>query len=216
MESALRELGWQGGALLAAGRTDSGVHASGQVIAFDLAWNHTSDDLKRALNAHLPADVAARAARPVKLEFHPRYAARARRYQYSLFFADVCQPLRERYAWRVWPVALLDRLQPAASRILGTHDFAAFGAPHRVGGSTVRNIFRADWRVEGPGLIFEIVGNAFLYHMVRRLVSIQVDIGQGKYLPAIVGDYLEGIETGPYQGLAPAHGLELVEVLYPS
>jgi tRNA pseudouridine38-40 synthase len=214
IEDALRKLGWQGASLLAAGRTDAGVHASGQVIAFDLQWQHSPLDLLMALNANLPADVAARDIHIASPEFHPRYDAVSRCYRYHIFCEPVRSPLRERYAWRVWPLADPDRMQEAASRLSGSHDFAAFGNPPQPGGKTIRTVTRAEWLAVGPLLVFEIVSEAFLYHMVRRLVSFQVEIGQGRREMAQVEQYLGHPAREMVQGLAPPQGLVLVEVLY--
>src|SRR5512137_908139 len=98
LEKALRQLGWQERSVLLAGRTDTGVHASGQVAAFDLEWNHPLDALVRALNSHLPAALAVSAAKIVPDDFHPRFDATSRRYCYRLFSQPVRAPLRERYA----------------------------------------------------------------------------------------------------------------------
>jgi len=214
VEAALRSIGWEGKAVLAAGRTDTGVHASGQVIAFDLDWAHSTQELQRAINAHLPSDVVVRFVRQVSVDFHPRYAAQARRYQYRIFCDEVRQPLQERYAWRVWPEVSTALLQQLSKRLIGTHDFAAFGSPPRVGGSTVRNITSAIWLDDGPELVFEIIGNAFLYRMVRRLVSFQVEVAQGKMAQGELDRFLVDWVKIPVRGTAPAHGLTLVEVIY--
>jgi tRNA pseudouridine38-40 synthase len=216
VERALHALGWNGKTILAAGRTDTGVHASGQVIAFDMSWPHPTADLLAALNANLPVDVAVRHISSVSGNFHPRYAALARKYHYRLVCDQIRQPLRERYVWRVWPEVSLVLLQSVAGKITGKHDFGAFGAPHRTGGSTVREVTSATWYADGPELVFEIVGNAFLYHMVRRLVFFMVKVGQGRLEPESVLDYLEGENLPRIQGLAPPQGLFLVEVIYPS
>jgi tRNA pseudouridine38-40 synthase len=216
VEHALREIGWTGKSVLSAGRTDTGVHARGQVIAVDLEWSHSSGQLQNAMNAYLPVDVAVRSVTPVPVEFHPRYSARARRYCYRLFCDGTRHPLRERYAWRVWPVVSLTSLQVSASYLLGIHDFAALGTPPKKGGSTIREILYADWKEDAGDLLFEIVGNAFLFRMVRRMVSLQVEIGQGRRLPEDILDLLESGVASPIEGLAPAKGLTLVEVLYPS
>lgn len=220
VEAALRKLGWQGRAILAAGRTDSGVHALGQVIAFDLDWVHGAEELRGALNAHLPPEVSALHVRAASESFHPRYAAIARRYRYRIFCQPARNPLKERYAWRVWPAAALERLQQAAACLPGEHDFASYGTPPGAGGNTVRRIMQAGWRlvVEGDGqdeLYFEITGNAFLYHMVRRLVSFQVKIGQGRRSMDELVDSLQNPHKRKVQGLAPAHGLTLMAVYYP-
>jgi tRNA pseudouridine38-40 synthase len=216
VEQALRQLNWQGRAILSAGRTDTGVHAAGQVIAFDLDWAHSQEDLLHALNAHLPDDAAARWVSLAPPGFHPRFAARARRYCYHIFCDPLRDPLRERYAWRVWPAAQLDLLQQSAGALVGTHDFAAFGTPQRAAGSTKRTVLSAEWKLEGTGLVFAIVANAFLYHMVRHLVSLQIEIGQGRSSVEVIRKYLQGEMPSPVQGLAPPQGLVLVEVEYPA
>ena len=95
VEAALRQLDWQGRTILSAGRTDSGVHASGQVIAFDLEWAHGPEELGRAMNANLPEDVAVKAVEVAAADFHPRFDATARCYRYQVLFAPQRDPLRE-------------------------------------------------------------------------------------------------------------------------
>jgi tRNA pseudouridine38-40 synthase len=219
VEKALRRLNWQGSSLLAAGRTDTGVHASGQVIAFDLDWQHSVDELKLALNAYLPADIAVRKVQVAMSGFHPRRDALARQYHYHVFFQDTRDPLRERYAWRVWPSVNLPVLQQATVALNGKHDFAAFGTPPRTGGSTVRTVFQATWFPKVDGWVFTVVADAFLYHMVRRMVHLLIEIGQEKFPPEIITGLFQQSESGAkvplVQGLAPARGLALVAVTYP-
>jgi tRNA pseudouridine38-40 synthase len=216
VENALKEIGWTGRSILSAGRTDAGVHACGQVIAVDLEWSHSNGQLRSAMNAYLPEDVAVRSVTLAPQAFHPRYSAKARRYCYRLFCDETRHPLRERYAWRVWPPVSLPSLQVSASYLPGIHDFAAFGTPPKKGGTTIREILSAKWDEDTGDLVFEIVGNAFLYRMVRRLVSVQVAIGQGRRLPEDIIHFLESRIDSPIEGLAPANGLTLVEVIYPS
>jgi tRNA pseudouridine38-40 synthase len=216
VETALRDLGWQERTLLAAGRTDSGVHASGQVITFDLEWDHPAEALLRALNALLPPDVSASAARLTRHDFHPCYDAISRQYRYRIYCSSVRDPLRERYAWRVWPAPQIDLLRQAASHLPGTHDFAAFGSPPRTRGTTMRTVFQAHWQEDGSELVFEIAATAFLYHMVRRLVFLQVAVGQGRLDLEVISHSLQPQGKGLLvKGLAPAQGLMLVEVRYP-
>jgi tRNA pseudouridine38-40 synthase len=214
VEAALRRIGWQGKSVLAAGRTDTGVHASGQVISFDHDWKHSPEDLLAAINANLPPDVAVRTVELTKTNFHPRFDALARCYHYRGFCQPVRDPLRERYAWRIWPAAELGLMQSAAQQLLGKHDFAAFGTPPQAGGTTIREIFFANWRQEVDGLVFEISANAFLYHMVRRLVGFQIAIGQGNLEPNAVRRCLENSKQELVRGLAPPQGLTLVDVSY--
>jgi tRNA pseudouridine38-40 synthase len=158
----------------------------------------------------------------VHAKFHPRFDASSRYYRYRLFCQPLRHPIRERFAWRVWPEVHLDPLADAAKLFLGTHDFAAFGSPTTPKGTTVRTVMKAEWtQVERDGWQFEVQADAFLYRMVRRLVSVQVAVAQGKVsAEAIVRSLAEPVaareRTGIPSGLAPAHGLTLVEVTYPS
>jgi tRNA pseudouridine38-40 synthase len=220
VEEALRRIGWTGQTILASGRTDSGAHAAGQVIAFDLHWEHAPQELQAALNNHLPCSVAARSATLVDDDFHPRYRATGRRYCYRVYCQSQCDPFRERFAWRLWPEVDVDHLQRLSQHLPGTHDFAAFGTPPKAGGKTVRTVSRAGWYLASDWmgaqeLIFEVVANAFLYRMVRRLVYIQVAVAQGKLDEDLLVALLESPPDRPVQGLAPAYGLTLVEVYYP-
>jgi len=215
LENALRRLGWQGRSVLLAGRTDTGVHASGQVAAFDLEWNHPLDELVRALNSNLPMEMAVSAAKIVSDDFHPRFNATSRRYRYRLYCQPMRDPLRERFAWRLWPSVDGDALIEAGRLLIGTHDFAAFGTPPRPGNSTIRTVMRAEWRNQGDEWMFEVQGDAFLYHMVRRLVYVQAAVGQGKFPAQVVADMLADRQRVAPAGLAPANGLMLVEVTYP-
>jgi tRNA pseudouridine38-40 synthase len=191
------------------------VHASGQVIAFDLDWAHSTADLLNGLNANLPSDVAAHRVVLTRPDFHPRYDALARRYRYQIFCQPARDPLRERYAWRVWPGLKCEALQQAARYLPGRHDFGAFGTPPRAGGTTERIVSEAGWQLVGDQFTFEVVANAFLYRMVRRLVSAQVAIAQGNYPSEAMAAYLADKSAGLIQGLAPPQGLFLVEVIYP-
>lgn len=216
VESALYKIGWKGSSISGAGRTDAGVHASGQVVGFEHEWDHPASDLQAALNANLPLDIAALSAEQVGKDFHPRYSAIARRYLFRLFFDEIRQPLKERYAWRVWPPISMERMAGIPEKLVGEHDFSAFGTSPKPGGSTIREIFYANWRNDREYVLFEIQGNAFLYHMVRRLVSFQVEVGQGKRNPEEIEKLVIGNHEEPVQGLAPASGLTLLEVSYPN
>lgn len=213
LEKALRTIGWTGRSVLIAGRTDSGVHAEGQSVALDFEWPHGPEKLRAALNAALPSDLAVRAVKEVMPDFHPRFDAASRRYRYRLFCDPVRDPVRERYAWRVWPAVNGDMLQLVAPVFLGTHDFAAFGSPMTRGGSTVRTVLLSSWTEANGEWRFEVRADAFLYRMVRRLVFVQVAAAQGRLPVEQVRQAVENRIRLP-SGLAPAHGLSLIEVTY--
>lgn len=220
VETALKKFGWAQTSIWAAGRTDTGVHASGQVIAFALAWKHSSDKLLKALNACLPEDIAVQHLEVAPSSFRPRQDARSRLYRYTLYASPIRNSLLDRYAWRVWPDLNFALLEQAANDFLGTHDFRAFGTPPRPGGSTIRRVLTSNWTQERSKYpqaikyIYEIEANAFLFHMVRRIVQLQVTIAQQRLPVESVLQYLTNQNSGPIMGLAPPHGLSLCAVRY--
>jgi tRNA pseudouridine38-40 synthase len=214
LEHGLRQIGWQGTAVLGAGRTDTGVHAAGQVIAFDLAWRHGEAVLLRALNANLPPDMSAKTVAACAPGFHPRYEARARRYRYTLYTAPVRSPLRARYAWHVAAPLDLDALQAASALLLGAHDFATFGIDPDNGVNTVRTVSVAEWRRAGDELTFDIQAEAFLYRMVRSVVGALKLVGAGELSVAALAGILQARDRAQCPPLAPPHGLCLLSVIY--
>mgnify|MGYP000297669283 CR=1 FL=1 len=216
LEKALRGLGWKERSILLSGRTDTGVHATGQVAACDLEWSHTDEELVRALNSKLPADLAVRSARIVREEFHPRFAAASRTYRYTLFHDALRDPIRERFAWRVNPNIRGDLLEQTEKVFIGTHDFSAFGSPTTPKGTTTRTVVKAEWtQTANEDWQFEVEADAFLYHMVRRLVFVQVEAAHRKISVEAVAEMLKQAKPAKRSGLAPAHGLTLVDVDYP-
>ena len=214
-ENALRKIGWDGQSVLVAGRTDAGVHANGQVVVFDLDWRHSTQDLCNALNANLPADIGVQQVSHAKPDFHPRFDAITRMYQYQILCRQNRDPLRERYAWRIWPEPDLDLLRACAETLVGERDFSAFGTPPQERGTTIRKVYRAGWAKGGDELVFEVEANAYLYHMVRRMVHLQVEVGLGRKSLDDLRFYLSGQADELIQGLAPACGLILQRVTYP-
>ena len=216
LEKALRKLGWPDRAILMAGRTDTGVHATGQVAAFDLDWKHSADKLLWALNKHLPADLVVRNASLAPADFHPRFDATSRAYRYRVFFEPIRDPLRSKFLWRTWPAVDEDALKRNASTFIGKHDFAAIGSRTTPKGTTVRTLTKAEWKKMPDGeWQFEVRADAFLYRMVRRLVFVQVAVAQGRSSIEKVRHALIKHEE-LIAGLAPAHGLTLIEVTYGS
>jgi len=214
LEKALRKLGWSDRVVLMAGRTDTGVHATGQVAAFDFEWAHSADKLLWALNTDLPSDLVIRSLSPVAADFHPRFDATSREYRYRVYFEPIRDPLREKYLWRTWPAVDEDALKQIASIFLGKHDFAAIGSRTTPKGTTVRTVTKAEWKKMPDGeWQFEVRADAFLYRMVRRLVFVQVAVAQGR-CPVEKVRHALSKQGNLLAGLAPAHGLTLVEVTY--
>jgi tRNA pseudouridine38-40 synthase len=193
-----------------ASRTDAGVHAEGQLAAFD-AWRDVPmRGWVLGLNQHLPADVAVRAARPVPAGFSPRLAARGKRYRYRVLVDPVRDPHWLTRAWRV-PVLDIDAMAAEASAACGTHDFAAFRAAGDGRATTVRTLSRVEIvRDEDPRVVALVVeGNAFLYNMVRILVGTMVDVARGRLAVGAVAHALRARDRRSAGTTAPAHGLVL-------
>ncbi len=214
LERALERVTGERVTVLAAGRTDTGVHAEGQVIAFDTEWKHPLPALLRALNAVLPPDVAVREVAPAPPDFHPRYDAISRYYRYTIYNHPVRSPLARRTSFHVaWPLDV-EAMQAAAALLVGEHDFAAFGTPPK-GESTVRRVLRAEWRADPPWLYFDIEANAFLYRMVRTLVGTMIRVGLGRLPVEAVREILVSGDRRRAGPAVPPHGLCLMAVRYP-
>lgn len=214
IEDALSSVTRQKTTVYAAGRTDAGVHASGQVIAFDTIWRHPPEALLKAANVELPDAVVFRHLEEASMDFQPRFDARERTYQYRMFFDTVRHPLKERFAWRLaHKVDVLPVAQAIEASLIAERDFGAFGQPPR-GSNTVRHVIRASWVEAAEGVyLFEITANAFLNRMVRRIVGTLCQVGQGRMSPR---QFEEMIERGRRMdtSLAPPHGLTLTSVTY--
>ncbi len=212
LESALSKIG-QAGVVLGAGRTDAGVHASGQVIAFDVNWRHELDDLQRALNAVLPDSIAVIELEQAAETFHPRYDAVSRAYRYSLYTARVRNPLVMRYALYVPQTLDEDAMRRALASTIGEHDFAAFGQP-TVGESTTRTMYRAEVIADGPQIAIEVEANGFLYRMVRRIVGTLIPIGRGERSAEEFAAIVQAADPDRAGPAVPPNGLCLTNVNY--
>jgi tRNA pseudouridine38-40 synthase len=224
LEEALRRIAGEAITIEGAGRTDSGVHASGQVVNAHVPSRLAPKDWQRALNALLPPDVAVRAACEAPAEFGARRSAVSRGYRYRILRDVVRSPLRERYAWRVAAPLDVATMQAAAQDLLGEHDFAAFGSSPTRGadgtrGGTVRRLFEAECRQLAAGepdvVECRFTANAFLTGMVRRLVGSLTLVGEGRLTVAAFRAILEAREANHPGAAAPACGLCLSSVEYP-
>ena len=225
IESALERVTQNAARIAGAGRTDSGVHAVGQVISFGSCWAHDPAVLQRALNAVLPKSISVREMGVARHDFHARYSAQSRVYRYQFYTCQVRIPVLDRHALCVTHSLSLELLQRATGYLLGGHDFQAFGQPP-VGTNTFRTVHRAEWReVAGDaqclwpagavgGLAFEIEADAFLRGMVRRLVGTLLWIGQGRLSPTEFQDILHSRQISRSAPPAAARGLCLWHVNY--
>lgn len=219
LEKAVERITGKQVCVLGAGRTDAGVHATGQVIAFDVSWQHSVRELQRALNAVLPEDMAISQLTTTYATFHPRFDAKWRQYRYTILNQPVRSPLWARHAHYVAEYLDVQAMEEASQALIGSHDFAAFGRPPR-GENTVRHVLRVEWHVQHPGhtrgklLVFEITANAFLYRMVRNIVGTLTRVGRGEFSPDKVIALLEVKDRAASGPPVPACGLCLVGVGY--
>lgn len=213
LEQALSQIVREEIVVTGSGRTDSGVHATGQVISFDSEWRHSPADLQRALNANLPADIAILQLDSAEPIFHPRFDARRRAYEYHIYNAPVRSPLRRQRSWHIAKLLDWERMNQAAACLPGIHDFATFGQPPQ-GEVTVREVFEARWERQNEFLVFFIEANAFLYRMVRSIVGSLKAVGEGNWTVEEFEAALAACDRSRSGKVAPAQGLTLVSVTY--
>ena len=218
LERTLERISGAHRTVLASGRTDTGVHASGQVATVDLPASWTPHRLRRALNGLLEDDVWIESVEPVPPGFHPRYDAVARTYRYQVGLRPVAEsPFHRRWCWPLGEELDLDLMARTGEKVVGDHSFRAFakaGQEERGDRCAVHAAAWTPW--EELGVAFTITANRYLHHMVRYLVGTLVDVGRGRR-PA--GD-VEGLLLGSDPGLttsppAPPEGLFLARVDYP-
>ncbi len=197
-----------------AGRTDSGVHARGQVANFFTDSLIPPHRFSLALNAVLPRDIRVVESREVEADFHARFCAKARHYRYSMFIGPSGPAIGRHYYYHI-PVQLdLEAMKKAVELFKGTHDFKAFQAAGRVSKTTVRTIYDAKLTWQQPYLYFDIIGNGFLYNMVRIIVGTLIYVGKGKIDYREIENILKTGDRKLAGPTAPPHGLCLEKVFY--
>ncbi len=216
IESALRaaiaSLTGESPVLTAAGRTDAGVHALGQVVNFKLEKSFPVEQLPGALNARLASDISVRHAELVDDSFNARYSARVRHYAYRIRQDLPRGAYQRQYAWGVRESLDLAAMQAASERLVGQHDFRAFGRSPRPGGHTVRRVHEIEINAAGNWVTILVAADAFLYGMVRRIAGALVDVGRKRRSLAWIDELLNGSSLG--LRLAPPQGLVQVRVEY--
>jgi tRNA pseudouridine38-40 synthase len=223
---SILELTGEGTKLIAAGRTDAGVHALGQVAAFRTSSKLPADIIRRALNARLPRDVRVLGAHDVDDSFHPRYGALGKRYTYLIANSETASPFVRRYAWHIPQGLGIEAMAAGAGCFLGKHDFRAFmGAGsgvkdtvREIGLFTVERLERAGLpglALRGTFVKITVEGSGFLRHMVRNMAGTLVEIAKGKMPRESIAGIMEGRDRRKAGPTAPAHGLFLEGVSYP-
>ena len=200
--------------LIGSGRTDSGVHAEGQIAHFDTESSVPPEKFASALNAVLPEDVKIVKSEKVSDDFNARFSAKKKTYEYRMYVSDYSKPLKCRYA--VWVNYPLDvkKMNEAAQAFVGTHDFRCFLAANSSVESTVRTIYRAEVFGRGDEIVFSVTGNGFLYNMVRIMAGTLVAVGGGKLRSETVAEIISGKDRNAAGKTMPACGLTLKSVEY--
>ncbi|MDW0110023.1 tRNA pseudouridine(38-40) synthase TruA [Sporosarcina aquimarina] len=200
---------------VASGRTDAGVHAFGQVIHFDTPLSITEESWVTALNVLLPKDIRILTAKQVSDEFHARYSAKGKTYQYRWSRKPIHSPFERNYSVHLgkWNPDI-ERMKEGAVRLLGTHDFTSFCSAKTATSSKVRTIRSLEINEEGHELVLTIEGDGFLYNMVRTIAGVLYAVGIGWDEPRDVTEILQARDRKRAGKTAPAHGLYLMSVTY--
>ena len=200
--------------VIGASRTDAGVHAERQVANFHTASSRSTEEIVATCHQYLPEDIVVRSAEEVPERFHARYLAQMKRYVYRIRTGPVHDVFRRRYEYHIPRPLDLAAMRAAAVLLLGTHDFASFCASRTGHKSTVREIARAEVKVDGPVVKIAFEAPAFLHGMVRILSGTLIEVGLGRARADSVAAMVERRERAAAGFTAPAQGLSLVEVRY--
>jgi len=214
IEAALARIFAEPVRVFGSGRTDAGVHARGQVASISIPRPFDADELQRALNSILPADIVVHDITAAPDGFDPRRAARSRLYEYRVLNREIASAFEYRYSWLVRAQLDIAAMNCAARMFVGEHDFAAFRSLGTEVRTTVRRVTSSEWTSDGEVLIYRVEANSFLRHMVRAMVAAMVDVGRGKLTADKVATILAGRDRQAAPANAPPGGLYLVEVRY--
>ncbi len=206
-------------ALVGSGRTDAGVHARGQVAHFVSPAEVDSHKLLASLNGLLPTEIRILSIDPVDAQFHARYSAASKIYHYYVHLSPITDPFRRHYSYHVrWPIDI-SLMRQAAKECIGTHDFSSFSHEAHKGAAAknpVRTLHRLDISESNGLLCLEFEGEGFLYKMVRNIVGTLLDVGSGKISVESMKAIFAAKDRSKAGQTAPAHGLFLMQVHYPS
>lgn len=216
LEAALKTIANEPVRVHASGRTDTGVHAVGQVVHFDTTSPIDASTLLRGLNSLLPADIVVKRARSVPDDFHARYSARRKTYAYVVHNHALRPAFHMPYVWHVTQPLNVSAMQTAAEALLGQHDFSAFRAANCAAKSPIRTLIRLSVKRRGKRILFLLTADGFLQHMVRNIVGTLVHIGRGQIDAAAIPAILQSRQRKQAGPTAPPQGLYLVRVMYPA
>lgn len=215
LEKALFELTGERIRVEGSGRTDSGVHARAQVAHFDTEARMAADKFAIAMNMHLPSDIRVLYSEECDPSFHARFSAKQKEYRYTINTGVHADVFTRRTSLHLHRIRDIDAMKEASCAVLGTHDFSAFMCSASSMENTVRTITHSEWNEQDGYLIYTVVGNGFLYNMVRILVGTMIEIGEGKRPAIDMTIAINSQDRSMAGATAPAHGLMLCRVIYP-
>ena len=212
--AAIKKITGEDVKLIGSGRTDSGVHAAGQVAHFDTESGIPPEKFAHALNAVLPEDIKIISAELADDDFNARFSAKKKTYEYHMYVSEFSHPLKSRYAvWINYPLDI-EKMNSAAKLFEGEHDFKCFLAANSSVKDTVRTIYKSEVKNCADEIVFSVTGNGFLYNMVRIMAGTLVAVGSGKLKESDVLKILESGERKFAGKTMPAKGLILKSVEY--
>lgn len=214
INKALQKLTGEEISVIGASRTDSGVHAMGNVAVFDTETTIPPEKIAVSLNQRLPEDIVIVKSEEVPLDFHPRYCDCSKTYEYHIINTRIPVPTKRLTNYFVSYVLDIDKMRRAASYLVGEHDFVSFCNVRTDVENTVRTITALDIITDGDEITIRITGNGFLYNMVRIIVGTLIRVGRGFYEPEQVKEILEAKDRKAAGVTAPAHGLMLMQIDY--
>lgn len=214
LNKALTELLGEPVAVIGASRTDSGVHAMGNVAVFDTDTKIPAEKISLALNQRLPNDIRIQKSDEVPSDWHPRYCDSTKTYEYKILNKKIPDPLQRFYTYFTYVPLDVEKMKEAAEYIVGEHDFACFCSAGSQVETTVRTVYSLDVSKTGDVISVRISGSGFLYNMVRIIAGTLMQVGQGVYPPEYVKEIIESADRGKAGPTAPACGLTLVGIEY--
>jgi tRNA pseudouridine38-40 synthase len=214
VETALFQLTQEAMPVIGAGRTDSGVHALGQVASFRIERQWTAREWLRGMNARLPEDIAVRSAAIVSDDFHARYAARGKLYEYRILNRGERPAIDRAYLWHIHKPLHEAAMQQAASHLVGAHDFSSFEGTLTDNEDPVCDLQQLSLEKQGDIITIHAYADRFLKHMVRAIVGTLVEVGHGKRTPESLATILAAKDRTAAGRTAPPHGLFLLRVDY--
>lgn len=201
-------------AVIGASRTDSGVHAIGNVAVFDTETKIPAEKISFALNQRLPDDIRIQKSEEVPMDFHPRYCDSTKTYEYKILNRRFPDPMKRLYTHFVYMPLDVDKMKKAAEYIVGEHDFASFCSARSQVKTTVRTVYSLDVLKQDDVITIRISGNGFLYNMVRIIVGTLMKVGLNVYPPEHVAEIIEAKDRYAAGPKAPARGLTLIGIEY--